>query len=412
MGRTKNQGDGDRATVCVVGGGPAGAVLGLLLARSGIDVAVLEKHGDFLRDFRGDTIHPSTLDVLDEIGLGDRFERLDHRKVAGLDVNTGDGEFFTVADLRTLRERHPYIAMVPQWDFLTMITKAAAELPGFRLLMKSEATGLLTEDGRVTGIRYRDAAGTEHELEAELTVAADGRHSTLRRAAGLPIRNLGAPMDVAWFRLPREPGDRENAFLRPGVGRMAAMINREAYWQVAYLVPKDGWSEIRDRGIDALRADVAELLPSMADRVAGLELDDVSVLDVRVDRLRRWYRPGLLCIGDAAHAMSPIGGVGINLAIQDAVATANRIVPALRASGTVGVADLAAVQRRRVPPTLAVQMAQVAVQRFVIERVLSGRPPALGALKRAGTLRPVRHLLARGVGFGPLPEHVRTPAAL
>ncbi|WP_084338236.1 FAD-dependent oxidoreductase [Actinomadura oligospora] len=417
MGRTKNRVDGDpndlngRTTVCVVGGGPAGAVLGLLLARSGIDVAVLEKHGDFLRDFRGDTIHPSTLDVLDEIGLGDRFERLDHRKVSAMDLVTGDDEF-TVADLRTLRERHPYIAMVPQWDFLTMITEAAAELPGFRLLMKAEATGLLTEDGRVTGVRYRDAAGTEHEIAAALTVAADGRHSTLRRAAGLPVRSLGAPMDVAWFRLPREPGDRENPFLRPGAGRMMAMLNRETYWQIAYLVPKGGWSRVRDRGVEALRADIVELLPFLADRVGGLELDAISVLDVRVDHLRRWYRPGLLCIGDAAHAMSPIGGVGINLAIQDAVATANRVVPALRESGTVGVGDLAAVQRRRMLPTLVVQAAQLAVQRFVIERVLDGRPPALGAVKRARALRTVRLLLARGVGFGPLPEHVRTPAAL
>ncbi|RMI43530.1 FAD-dependent oxidoreductase [Actinomadura harenae] len=396
-------------TVCVAGGGPAGAVLGLLLARSGVDVTVLEKHGDFLRDFRGDTIHPSTLDVLDEIGLGERFEKLEHRKVTGMDVVTDDGEF-TVADLRMLHERHPYIAMVPQWDFLTMITEAAAELPGFRLLMNAEVTGLLTEDGRVTGIRYRDAAGAERELGAELTVAADGRHSTLRRAAGLPVRNLGAPMDVAWFRLPRDPEDHENAFLRPGAGRLMAVINREEYWQIAYLVPKGGWSRVRDRGVDALRADVAELLPFTADRVGRLELDEISVLDVRVDRLRRWYRPGLLCIGDAAHAMSPIGGVGINLAVQDAVATANRIVPALRGSGTVGVADLAAVQRRRVPPTLAVQAFQLAVQRLVVERVLSGRQPALGAVKHVRKLPAVKRLLARGIGFGPLPEHVHTPA--
>ncbi|MEV4256810.1 FAD-dependent oxidoreductase [Spirillospora sp. NPDC049652] len=400
----------ERATVCVAGGGPAGAVLGLLLARSGIDVVVLEKHGDFLRDFRGDTIHPSTLDVLDEIGLGDRFERLDHHKVGGLDVLTADGEF-SVADLGELRGRHPYIAMVPQWDFLTMITQAAAELPGFRLLMEAEATGLLRAGGRVTGVRYRDAAGDEHEIRAELTVAADGRHSTLRRAAGLPVRDLGAPMDVAWFRLPREPGDHENAFLRPGAGRLMALLNRGTYWQIAYVIPKGGWARVRDRGVEALRADIAELLPSMADRARRLELDEVSVLDVRVDRLRRWYRPGLLCIGDAAHAMSPIGGVGINLAVQDAVAAANRIVPALHESGTVGTADLAAVQRRRTPPTMAVQAFQVLAQRFVIERVLRGRAIAPGAMARAGSVPAVQRLLSRMVGYGPLPEHVRTPVA-
>lgn len=401
---------GERTTVCVAGGGPAGAVLGLLLARSGIDVVVLEKHGDFLRDFRGDTIHPSTLDVLDEIGLGDRFERLDHRKVTGFDVFTGEG-VFSVADLKRLRARHPYIAMVPQWDFLTMITEAAAELPAFRLLMKAEATGLLREDGRVAGIRYRDAAGDERELRAELTVAADGRHSTLRRAAALPVRDLGAPMDVAWFRLPREPGDPENPFLRPGKGRMMAVINRETYWQIAYLIPKGGWSEVKDRGVDALRAGVAELIPFMADRAAGLDLDAVSVLDVRVDRLRRWYRPGLLCIGDAAHAMSPIGGVGINLAVQDAVATANRIVPALRGSGEVTVADLAAVQRRRIPPTMAVQAFQVAAQRFVVERVLNGQVRTYGAVRHVRGVPGLQKALAYGIGFGPLPEHVRTPAA-
>ncbi|MFC4913368.1 FAD-dependent oxidoreductase [Actinomadura gamaensis] len=397
-------------TVCVAGGGPAGTVLGLLLARSGIGVAVLEKHGDFLRDFRGDTIHPSTLDVLDEIGLGERFERLDHRKVTGLDVVTGDGEF-SVADLGALRERHPYIAMVPQWDFLTMITEAAAELPGFRLLMNAEATGLIEDGGRVAGVRYRDADGAEREIRADLTVAADGRHSTLRRAARLPVRNLGAPMDVAWFRLPREPGDRENAFLRPADGRLMALLDRGTYWQIAYVVPKGGWSRVRARGAAALRADVAELVPFLAGRAGDLELDGISVLDVRVDRLRRWYRPGLLCIGDAAHAMSPIGGVGINLAIQDAVATANRIVPALRRTGTVAVSDLAAVQRRRVPPTMAVQAFQLAVQRFVVRRALEGRPPAIGkAADRARLVPSVQRLLARLMGYGPLPEHVRTPA--
>ncbi|GAA1572012.1 FAD-dependent oxidoreductase [Actinomadura kijaniata] len=396
-------------TTCLIaGGGPAGAVLGLLLARAGIEVTVLEKHGDFLRDFRGDTIHPSTLDALDELGLGDRFERLDHRKLAKLSLVTDEGEM-TISALSTLRGPHPYIAMVPQWDFLNMITEEAARYPTFRLLMNAEATGLLREGDRVTGVRYRDADGAEHRIRAHLTVAADGRHSILRRAAGLRSRESGVPMDVAWFRLPRHAGDREDAFLRVSRGRMAAVINRTTYWQIAYLVPKGRYAEVEAAGVESFRRSVAELLPFLADRVGTIDMADVRVLDVRVDRLLRWWRPGLLCIGDAAHAMSPVGGVGINLAIQDAIATANLLDGPLRRAA-VTERDLAAVERRRTPPTRIVQGFQLGIQRAAIAPIMRGAVPLpIRLLNRLRGVGPLPRVTARMVGYGPRPEHVRTP---
>lgn len=401
---------GETTTCCIAGGGPAGAVLGLLLARSGIDVIVLEKHGDFLRDFRGDTIHPSTLDVLDEIGLGERFEELEHRKVGTLNMITDDGEF-PLADLRGLRGRHRYVAMVPQWDFLTMITEEASRHPGFRLMMRARAYDLVWEDGRVAGLRYRDEKGEEHEIRALLTVAADGRHSDLRRAAGLRPKEYGAPMDVAWFRLPRHHSDREDSFLRLSAGRMMAAINRTTYWQLGYVVPKGTYGETERAGIETLRRNVAELIPFLADRVHELGFDDVSVLNVQVDRLPRWHLPGLLCIGDAAHAMSPVGGVGINLAVQDAVAAANLLYEPLR-RGVVRADDLAAVRRRRWPPTVAVQAFQLAAQAGVVAPTLRGhasRAPKI--VMRLRRIRPVAAFMARMAGYGPRPEHVRIPAA-
>ena len=398
-------------TCCIAGGGPAGAMLGLILARAGIDVIVLEKHGDFLRDFRGDTVHPSTLDVLDELGLGDRFEQLEHRKIDNFTVVTDDGEA-AVGNLWALKSRHPYIAMVPQWDFLTMLTEEAARYPGFRLLMRAEAYDLIRENGRVAGLRYRDEKGEEHEIKAVLTVAADGRGSVLRERAELPLRQYGAPMDVVWFRLPRNESDPEGTFLRIGSGRLLVLLNRTSYYQIAYLIPKDGYTDLRRRGGAAvLRKDVTELMPFLADRADMIDLDNVGFLAVRVDRLRRWYRPGLLCIGDAAHAMSPIGGVGINLAVQDAVAAANRLYRPLK-QGTVDVADLAAVQRRREVPTVLVQGFQRTVQRALIAPTMSGREIRPGrSIEVMQAVPALRKLLARLVGYGPLPEHVRVPRA-
>jgi 2-polyprenyl-6-methoxyphenol hydroxylase-like FAD-dependent oxidoreductase len=307
-------------------------MLALLLARSGVEVTLLEKHGDFLRDFRGDTIHPSTLQVLDELGLAREFLELPHRKAYDLTMVTDRGDV-RIATLRRLPGRYRYIAFVPQWDFLDLITSAAGRYPGFRLLMNAEAYDLIREGGAVRGLRYRDASG-EHEIRADLTVAADGRHSVLRERAGLVPEDVGAPMDVVWFRLPREPGDRDDTFLRISPGHMMVAINRETYWQLAYLILKGGYDEMAGQGIDALRRPVARLLPWLAGRLGQLEsYDDVSVLTVAIDRLRRWHRPGFLCIGDAAHAMSPVFGVGINLAVQDAVATANLLAGPLR-SGT------------------------------------------------------------------------------
>jgi len=386
-------------------------VLGLLLARAGIEVVVLEKHGDFLRDFRGDTIHASTLTLLDELGLGRDFAQLPHQRVETLGVTTDDRDH-TLADFRRLPGRHQEIAFLPQWDFLDFVTHHAAELPTFRLRLEAEATGLRIEDGRVVGLSYRDCDGHEHEIRADLTVAADGRRSVLRAAAGLRARRYGAPMDVLWFRLPRRETDAERTAGRLSRGRLLIRIDRGDYWQTAYVIPKGGYRQLRDRGLEAFRADLARLEPFLADRVGDLRSwDDVSMLDVQVDRLRRWHRPGFLCIGDAAHAMSPIGGVGINLAVQDAVAAANLVTDPLE-SGTLTERDLARVQRRRMPPTVLTQRAQRTIQDRFLQPLLAGEssggtPLALRLLDRFPALQGIT---AYAVGIGVRPEHVRHEA--
>jgi 2-polyprenyl-6-methoxyphenol hydroxylase-like FAD-dependent oxidoreductase len=395
---------------CIAGGGPAGMMLGLLLARAGVDVLVLEKHADFLRDFRGDTIHPSTLEVMDELGALDELLRLPHEKAYELRAQFGDVTT-TIADFRHLPTRCGFIAFMPQWDFLDFLVRRAAAYPTFRLRMRAEATGLLEHDGRVVGLEVASSEGPLR-VRADLVVAADGRHSVLRERAGLPVETLGAPMDVLWFRLSRAPEDPTMPMGRFEAGRIFVTLNRGQHWQCGFVIAKGSLEELRARGLDAFRQEVARLAPYAAGRVHEIRSwDDVKLLTVQVDRLRRWCRAGLLCIGDAAHAMSPVGGVGINLAIQDAVAAANRLAVPL-CDGRLTLEDLQAVQRRRELPTRLTQRLQLAVQRRVIARVLTTRaplkaPPFLRLIARVSF---VRRLAGRLVGLGIRPEHVRSPA--
>ncbi|WP_436757569.1 FAD-dependent oxidoreductase [Streptosporangium sp. V21-05] len=397
-----------RNTCVIAGGGPAGAMLALLLARAGVEVTLLEKHGDFLRDFRGDTIHPSTLQILDELGLAEEFHRLPHRKAYGMEIHTDDTTV-PVANLRRLKGKYQYIAFVPQWEFLDLLTTAAKRYPNFRLLMETEVLGVIREGDAVRGVRYRDASG-EHELRATLTVAADGRHSDVRRSAGLVPVERSAPMDVVWFRLPREPDDPGVTFLRVSSGHMMVSINRETYWQLAYLIPKGGFETLRSQGIETIREPVARLLPFLGDRVGRLrDFGEVSVLSVALNRLRRWHRPGLLVIGDAAHAMSPIFGVGINLAVQDAVAAANLLAGPLAAGAEIPESLLARVQRRRTPPTAVTQFAQSVVQDRLIRPTLSGRPRQVWLPRDISRIPLIGFLARRFVGLGVLPEHISSP---
>ena len=399
------------AACCVAGCGPAGAVLGLLLARAGVDVTVLEKHGDFLRDFRGDTIHPSTLDILDDLGLADRFLSLPHSQASTLTLRTSAGETLQV-DFGELRTKYPFIAFVPQWDFLTFITDEARRYPGFQLRMNAEVTDLIQEGGAVRGVRYRTVSG-EAEARALLTVGADGRSSRTREAAGLPRTEMSPPMDVLWFRLPREARDEGDVLALIGPGHFLVMFDRGEYWQVGYVIHKGGADEVRGAGLAAFRASVAALVPAFADRVDGLrDWDQIKLLTVRADRLTRWYRPGYLAIGDCAHAMSPVGGVGINVAIQDATAAANVLWQPLSRS-SVSVEDLAEVQRRREVPVRVIQTMQTFMQREVLERVLSSKDgqPGIPPLMRAALSAPwLRNVLPSLVAFGVFRPRVHTPA--
>jgi deazaflavin-dependent oxidoreductase (nitroreductase family) len=399
----------ERTTCCVIGGGPAGLMLGLILARRGVEVTVLEKHGDFLRDFRGDTVHPSTLQLLDELGLGERFAKLDQSKVEQVAFPVDEQQrMLVVGDFTRLRVRHPYIALLPQWDFLNLLAEAAAEEPTFTLRMSTEATDLTFDGDRVTGVRYRTRSGETGELAATLTVACDGRTSMARRQAELPVAEFPVGIDAWWFRLPRLDGDRFAALSpRMGVGRFGIVIPREGFLQIAYLGHKGIDAELRERGVEAFRRDVAALIPSVGDRVDMVaSMDDVKHLDIRLNRLNHWHRDGLLCIGDAAHAMSPLGGVGINLAIQDAVAAARLLAEPLT-RGTLTSADLAAVRRRRLLPTILVQGMQRFMQRAIVDPVLDGqrpRPPrAITALMR--WFPQASFIPAYLIGVGVRPEH-------
>ncbi|KOV67525.1 FAD-dependent oxidoreductase [Streptomyces sp. MMG1121] len=406
----------EQTTCCVVGGGPAGMVLALLLARSGVDVTVLEKHGDFLRDFRGDTVHPSTLALLDELGLAERFARLPQRRVRTVQLPVGPGgSNVTVGDLSVLPVPYNYVAMVPQWDLLALLADEAAREPSFHLRMNTEATTLLVESGRVRGVRYRTAEGRTGVLRARLTVACDGRGSLARALPELGLHHFTCPMDAWWFRLPRQEGDPQGLVGGAGDRFLTAMIDRGDYWQCAGLIPKGTDAERRAAGLDRFQAEFTAAVPWLGDRTRALRSwDEVKLLDVRLDRLRRWHRPGLLCIGDAAHAMSPIFGIGINLAVQDAVAAARCLTGPLR-RGTVGLRDVRRVQRRRLPATVTTQAVQRLAHANFVAPVLQGRPP-LGSARRARRLahllagsRWVRRIPAYFIGYGARRE--RPPAS-
>jgi 2-polyprenyl-6-methoxyphenol hydroxylase-like FAD-dependent oxidoreductase len=389
---------------CIAGGGPAGMMLGFLLARAGIDVTVLEKHGDFLRDFRGDTVHPSTMQVMHELGLLEAFLARPHSEVRTLAGQIGD-DIVQLADFTHLPTRAKFVAFMPQWDFLDFLADQAKRLPSFRLLMDTEATGLIRDGDRIIGI----TASNGTNIRAELVVACDGRHSTVRDAAGFAVIDRGAPMDVLWLRLSKSSTDPGQTLGRVDAGRIFIMLDRNDYWQCAFVIRKGGIDEVHARGLEAFRAEIARLAPFLRDRVQELaSWDDVKLLTVAVNRLDSWSCPGLLLIGDAAHAMSPVGGVGINLAIQDAVAAANVLVPRLRQGGATSD-DLRAVQRRREWPTRMTQGLQIAIQNRVISNVLRSTA-ALKApwpVKLLGRYPALQRLPARIIGMGFRPEHIR-----
>ena len=384
-------------------------MLGFLLARMGVRVVVLEKHSDFLRDFRGDTIHPSTLELIHELGLLQQFIERPHQEVTELSAQVGR-QMVKFADFSHLPTHCKMLVLMPQWEFLNFVARQAGRYATFQLKMQTEAIGLLEEDGRIVGVKAR-TPGNELEIRATVTIGADGRRSTVRERAGLQVMDLGAPMDVLWMQIARRPNDPRQSFGHAEPGRFLVMIDREKYWQCGYVIPKGAFEQIRQRGIEQFHDELASLQPFLRDRVSELrDWNDVSLLTVKVDRLRRWWRPGLLCIGDAAHAMSPIGGVGINLAIQDAVATANILGPKL-ADGDVTDQDLESVQRRREFPTRATQKLQVLAQNRLVRPVLNRAKP-LGVpwiLQLMQQWSALRRIPARVIGLGFRPEHVQTP---
>ena len=396
---------------CIVGGGPAGMMLGFLLARTGVRSIVLEKHGDFLRDFRGDTVHPSTLDVMDELGLLDDFLKLPHQEVSRFSAQFGE-ERVQIADFSHLPVRCRFIALMPQWDFLDFLAAQGKRYPAFTVLMHAEATGLIEEGGKVTGVRAT-VEGKLQEIRAELVVGADGRHSTVRAGAGFQPTVLGAPMDVLWFRLTHKLTEKAETMGRFDRGSILVMLDRGDYWQCAYVIAKGSAETLKAAGIEKFREKIAELMPFLADRVHELAtVDDLKLLTVGVERLEKWWKPGVLCIGDAAHTMSPIGGVGVNIAVQDAVAAANILAAPLK-EGRLKDSDLQAVQVRRMWPVRATQGIQVFLQNRMIAPTLAGtrplRPPLAARLLNAVPY--LRRIPARVLGLGVQPEHVKTNPA-
>lgn len=394
---------------CVVGGGPAGLVLGLILARAGVRTTVLEKHADFLRDFRGDTVHASTLTLLDELGLGEEFAALPPHWVQKLRVQLDSGTY-GVADLTRLPGRHQHIALVPQWDFLNVIADASRQRPDYKLIMEAEVTDLLRNGERVIGVTYRQNGG-DHQLEADLVVGCDGRSSVVAERAGLRLRTFGVPMDVLWFRLPRLATDPQGVVGRISRSNLLIMIDRGDYYQIGFVIRKGSIATLRDHGIAAFRRRLTDVVPWLGDRVELLEsFDDIRLLNVVLSRLSRWYRDGVLCIGDAAHAMSPVGGVGINLAVQDAVA-AGRILAQSLKIGRVATSSLRAVQRRRWLPTVLTQGFQRVAHRLVVVASIADddagpRPTTAPALLRLMQRWPLLQTIpGYFLGIGLLPEH-------
>ncbi|MCG7394198.1 FAD-dependent oxidoreductase [Microvirga sp. ACRRW] len=392
---------------CIVGGGPAGMMLGFLLARQGVDVVVLEKHSDFLRDFRGDTIHPSTLELMHELGLLDAFLARPHQETRTVSLVIG-GETLMLGDFTHLPTTCKFIAFMPQWDFLDFLADHARANPHFHLRMQAEATDVIAEAGRVVGVRVSTPQGLL-EVRADLVVAADGRRSTIRERSGLEVMNIGAPMDVLWMRLPKLPGDPSQLLGRIEAGHMLVMIDRGDYWQCAYLIAKGSFEALKAQGLPALRAKLVDLAPFLSGRVEELRTwEDIKLLTVEVDRLKTWSKPGLLCIGDAAHAMSPVGGVGINLAVQDAVATSNILGPLLK-DGPVDPKQLALVQQRREWPTEMTQRLQVLLQNRMITPLLKSKGPVSAPwfVRLLARWPYFRRLPARVIGIGFRPEHIR-----
>ena len=396
---------------CIAGGGPAGMMLGFLLARAGVEVIVIEKHADFLRDFRGDTIHPSTLEVMHELGLLEEFLKRPHQELKQIAGQIG-AETIVIADFSHLPTKCKFIAFMPQWDFLNFLVEHAARYPSFRLMTSTKVTDLIEAGNRVVGVKAETPEGPI-EIRADLIVGADGRSSVVRDRSGLEVERLGAPIDVLWFRLPRKPDDQAQALGRFANGKIMVMINRETYWQCGYVIRKGALEAIRQRGLEKFREDILGLAPFLHDRIDEVrDWEEIKLLTVLVDRLRKWYRPGLLCIGDAAHAMSPVGGIGINLAIQDAVAAANILWQPLT-EGWVSPSHLQKVQWRRELPTRLTQRGQVFIQDNVLNRVLGSAKPIVAPwlLKIFKRFPILRRIPARLVGLGVRPEHVKSPDA-